>query len=422
MIAKTVVFFLLFAACIGFADNASPYPLFYYDIVASAAQNDLSKGKIDIFFEVVYDDVQFTKTAVAYDAAYELSAIILDGREQVNGDLWKETLSVDTFDKTNSRRDISLTHKTFTLAPGKYTVKLNYEDLNSSQTYAYEEKIEIDNYAKPAISGSEITFARQVTLEDGKIKSLFPEVTSAYKGLGHPAFAYFEVYNPAQAESATLDYEIRGENTKVEIEKTMNIELSGERTGISIPLPTDSLAHDRYVLGIDITANRKKAHLEKTFYVRWAGLPRSTADLETAIQQLQYIATSKEWKKLKKAPESQQLEYFIDFWDKRDPTPGSEQNEAMQSYYARVDAANQEFTVMSREGWTTDRGLVFIILGPPDEIIRNNYPSGTRPFQVWQYYSINRQFEFYDRNGFGDYEFVYPLSISELQRFAQRQQ
>ena len=123
-------------------------------------------------------------------------------------------------------------------------------------------------------------------------------------------------------------------------------------------------------------------------------------------------------KKIKKAPEAKKLEFFLKFWKDRDPSPGTEENEAMDSYYTKVSMANQNFTVMGRKGWRSDRGMIFILLGPPDEVIRNDYPSGSRPYQIWQYYSINRQFEFYDRNGFGDYELIYPVSVYDIQRYA----
>ncbi|MBN1464420.1 GWxTD domain-containing protein [candidate division KSB1 bacterium] len=401
------------------ADNVSSYPLFHYDIVAHASKQTLAMGRIEIFIEVLYDDLQFLKSDDSYEAAYEISVIIQDGDEQVDGDLWTEKISVDTFDRTNSRRDIDLTHKTFELEPGKYTVKLQFADVESGQSYASEQKISIDDYSKPAISGSGITFARQIEMDGDQIKTLFPEVTTPYKGLGYPTFAYFEIYNPPLIDSADIRYQIIGERTKYKYQKAASIPLQGERSAYSFTLP-DSLSHDRYNLIVEIVAADKMARLEKTFYIRWGGLPRNTDDLDTAIKQLQYIANSKEWKKLKKASDDKKLQQFVEFWKQRDPSPGTEQNEAMESYYAKIDAANQAFTVMGREGWQTDRGIVFIVLGPPDEVIRNDYPSGSRPYQIWQYYSINRQFEFYDPNGFGDYVFIYPVSIAELQRFVER--
>ena len=422
MLLKAVILFLLFSLTLGAADNKSPYPLFYYDIVSYADKDDLAMGRIDLFIEVVYDDVQFVKAEEIYKAEYELSAVIMQGREQINGEIWKESFTVDHFDATNSRNDISLSHKSFSLEPGKYSVKLRFEDLQSGKSYESEEKILVDDYSKPAISASEIVFARQVEFENGQIKSIFPEVTTQNKGLGHPSFAYFEIYNPQMAETADLAIEIRAANSDFKKLRRETITLNGERSGYAIEMPTDSLQHDRYTLGIEIVADNKKAELQKTFYVRWTGLPRNAGDLDEAIMQLHYIATREEWNKMKKASNAKKLEHFIEFWKNRDPSPGTDENEAMQSYYARVEMANQSFSTMGRKGWQTDRGLVFIILGPPNEVIQNNYPSNSRPYHIWQYYAINRQFEFFDRNGFGDFEFINPLSIVELQRFAEHMQ
>ncbi len=397
----------------------SDFPLFQHDIVVKASPENLGQACIDIFSEVLYDDLQFVKTAEDFEATYEFSAVLLDGRDQIDGKIWKETIVVNTYDKTNSRADISLTHATFdNVDPGKYKVIISYEDLESGLTSRVEEKVKVENFSTPAISGSGITFARRVEIEDNQVKGIFPEVTTVYKGLGYPAHAYFEVYNPRGYEMAKVVYRIRGENSKYKMSNNFEIPLNQERTAYAIALPTDSLSHDTYLLTIEIKADGKKAVLEKHFYIRWSGLPRTAKDLDAAISQVQLIATNKEWKKLKKAPQDKKLEYFLQFWANRDPSPRTEENEAMDSFYAKVSMANENFTVMGREGWRSDRGLIFIILGPPDEVIRNDYPSDSRPYQIWQYYSINRQFEFYDRNGFGDYEFVYPVSIYDIQRYS----
>lgn len=409
----------LAALSLAAADNASDYPLFYPDLVAKASQTSLSLARIDIFAEVLYDDLQFVKTADDFEANYEMTAVLMDGKDQADGKIWKEQVVVDTFDKTNSRSDISLTHAAFDdVDPGKYKVLLSYEDLESGQTFKTERKIRVDDFSKPAISGSGITFARRVDIEDNQVKSIFPEVTSQYKGLGSPAHAYFEIYNPKSYNEAQVVYKINGLNNKYKFENSFQVPLNGERAAYAITLPTDSLAHDTYKLTIEIKAAGKTARLQKDFYIRWAGLPRTAEDLNAAINQLQLIATNKEWKKIKKAPEAKKLEFFLKFWSDRDPSQRTEENEAMDSYYAKVNMANQNFSVMGRKGWRTDRGMIFILLGPPDEVIRNDYPSGSRPYQIWQYYSINRQFEFYDRNGFGDYELVYPVSVYDIQRYA----
>jgi hypothetical protein len=86
------------------------------------------------------------------------------------------------------------------------------------------------------------------------------------------------------------------------------------------------------------------------------------------------------------------------------------------AYLQRVTAANQRFHALSRQGWNTDRGRVFIMYGEPDEIER--YPSSVdiKPYEVWHYYSIENgvEFDFVERSGFGDYILVNSTKRGEL--------
>jgi len=51
---------------------------------------------------------------------------------------------------------------------------------------------------------------------------------------------------------------------------------------------------------------------------------------------------------------------------------------AIRAYYNRVEEANRLFTTY-KEGWKTDKGMIYIILGPPDRVQRS------RDREVWVY-------------------------------------
>ena len=93
----------------------------------------------------------------------------------------------------------------------------------------------------------------------------------------------------------------------------------------------------------------------------------------------------------------QEREHFIEqFWLRRDPTPGTPENEMKSEHYRRIAYANQRFPWRSMPGWKTDRGRTYIVYGPPDEIER--HPSGRPaageapaihyPFEQWRFKSI----------------------------------
>jgi GWxTD domain-containing protein len=151
------------------------------------------------------------------------------------------------------------------------------------------------------------------------------------------------------------------------------------------------------------------AGASRPFIIRWKGLPQSTKDIDVAIEQLQYITKDDELTELKSANTVEEKQKkFIEFWKKRDPNPNTPRNEKMEDYYARVEYSNKHFSTY-REGWRTDMGLVFIILGPPSNVERHPFEIDSKPYEVWSYYDINYQFVFLDQNGFGDYRLLSPL-------------
>jgi GWxTD domain-containing protein len=80
---------------------------------------------------------------------------------------------------------------------------------------------------------------------------------------------------------------------------------------------------------------------------------------------------------------------FIDqFWERRDPTPGTADTEFKDEHYRRIGFVNGRFASLSGlPGWKTDRGRIYIQYGPPDEI--DSHPSGDAsrafPFEDWTY-------------------------------------
>ena len=80
--------------------------------------------------------------------------------------------------------------------------------------------------------------------------------------------------------------------------------------------------------------------------------------------------------------------FMEQFWLLRDPTPGTVVNEFKEEHYRRIGYANERFAGASA-GWRTDRGHMYIMYGPPDEIESHpSGPAGRRPWDDWLYYHI----------------------------------
>jgi GWxTD domain-containing protein len=97
-------------------------------------------------------------------------------------------------------------------------------------------------------------------------------------------------------------------------------------------------------------------------------------------------------------------EFIQDFWNKRDPDPQTEENEFEVEFYQRIQYANKRF-IEGIPGWKTDRGRIYIYLGPPDKIDQRPYINNPniKGLIWWGYYRYRLGIEFVDRTGDGRY-------------------
>jgi GWxTD domain-containing protein len=111
-----------------------------------------------------------------------------------------------------------------------------------------------------------------------------------------------------------------------------------------------------------------------------------------------WIISDDERKAFMQLSNDEERDQFIEaFWQRRDPTPDTEENEFKEEHYRRIAYANEHFAA-GIPGWKTDRGHMYIVFGKPDEI--ESHPSGgsyerpiaegggqtsTYPFETWRY-------------------------------------
>src|SRR6185295_7407745 len=133
----------------------------------------------------------------------------------------------------------------------------------------------------------------------------------------------------------------------------------------------------------------------------WQERPRragSTPYDKWVTEDVAYIIQDHERAEFRSLATDGDREHFIEqFWLRRDPTPGTAENEFKEEHYRRIAYANQNYGARAA-GWKTDRGRIYITYGPADEI--ESHPSGgtytrpasqgggqviTRPFEQWRY-------------------------------------
>lgn len=148
-----------------------------------------------------------------------------------------------------------------------------------------------------------------------------------------------------------------------------------------------------------------------------------------------WIITNEERAAFKQLSNDEERDNFIEaFWQRRDPTPDTEENEYKEEHYRRIAYANEHFAA-GIPGWKTDRGRIYIMYGAPDEI--DSHPSGgtyerpmeegggetsTFPFEDWRYRyleGIGQEIiiEFVDSCMCGDYHMTIDRSEKDALKY-----
>src|SRR3954470_11309640 len=145
-------------------------------------------------------------------------------------------------------------------------------------------------------------------------------------------------------------------------------------------------------------------------------------------EDVRWIITDEERNAFKQLSNDEERDNFVEqFWLRRDPTPDTLENEFKEEHYRRIAYANEHFAA-GKQGWRTDRGRIYIVFGPADEI--DSHPSGgqyqrpseegggstsTFPFETWRYRYIEDvgqeiEIEFVDTCMCGDYHMTMDRS------------
>ncbi|UCC40459.1 MAG: GWxTD domain-containing protein [Candidatus Aminicenantes bacterium] len=153
---------------------------------------------------------------------------------------------------------------------------------------------------------------------------------------------------------------------------------------------------------------------------------------------IRYIVTPQEERIFREIPLEDRAEFIADFWKRRDPTPETAENEFRSQYYSRLALADKAFRA-GIPGWMTDRGRIFILLGPPTDVIKKSMGEHTvelkkglrelssdlleegtrteRPTEIWVYNQYPDYFSgplilvFVDYESTGDYKLTTNVEV-----------
>lgn len=384
-------------------------PVFYFDALVFAG-DDSAMSRLDVYVQVPYPSLQFVRNGDEYAASYEETIGIYDGNDElVMEKIAIERVRLNNFQETTNPSRHNLTQRFFRLKPGAYSVRVRIRDEETKKTTNLQRNVNVRPLWNSMLAMSDIMLVSRLSTE-GEKRTIVPNISGNVANLSEGFYLFSEIYNRTDCDSLDLSYRVKNAKNQEALNERLSYPVVRGRNQVFVKINSASLSLGNYTVGLQAMTCEKPGEqryvtpvVTHAFSVYWSGMPTSIQDLDLAIDQLVYKADSREIGYMKSAPTlEEKRKRFIEFWKKYDSNPLTERNEDMEEYYRRVEIANKNFSHY-RDGWRTDRGMVYIMFGPPSSIDRHPFESNAKPYEIWYYNELNYRFLFVDQTGFGDY-------------------
>lgn len=332
----------------------------------------------------------------------------------------QETVRVPDFAETSRTDETVLFQTTMVLAPGVYALTVRVRDGLSARGFESTDTVAVPAYGTGGqVAGTALAeLAPPVPVYRASARAdraaepalvLNPRHTASYGG--REPRVYVEAYG-----HDTVGVEVEDDRHGVVWRQDVALQAGAGLRAAVVTLPVDSLPMGRFRLRTSAGgASGPAVPFLVTLSDQWL-----VANFRDVTGLLRYIATHEEMAALRDAPPAERHRLWTDFWAARDPIPATPVNEYRDAFFERIRVASVQFAEPGLSGWRTDRGEVYIVLGPPSRLMEHGHDAGrtaerTRAEEwVYRRTPIGRlRLVFVDINGFG----VYRLTQSSEVQF-----
>ncbi|MGE5804157.1 MAG: GWxTD domain-containing protein [Ignavibacteria bacterium] len=403
------------------------------------------------YVEFYYSFNQSVLTVLKNDTANFISATLsieiedTSSHKKLVDKTWRVSHEVDTSNISNSLVGVI----GFLIPEGNYKVFVTGTDSASGKNRIMEESLAVNTYIGESVGISDIQLASRIVQDSPNKNSVFYKnslevipIPTLVFGEGLPVvFFYCELYNLIKDKTKnTLKFNYRVYDSHGNIvrnkEKFISkaIDSRVELGSVIVNnLPTDS-----YTLVINLvdTSNNKGASSAKKFYIFNPSVVKtdtvvdksnislasefgsmSEEELDDLFNKSKYLASASETDRYEDIGTIEgKREFLYNFWKSRDNNPSTPRNDFYLQYMKRVAIASERFTAMSRPGWKSDRGRIYLTYGEPSEIERFPNQIDSKPYEIWHYNELEGGviFVFADITGFSSYQLVHSTLRGEL--------
>jgi GWxTD domain-containing protein len=394
---------------------------------------------VEVYYSVPRRGLTYVPDSAGHGGGADVTLWVTKKDSIVLADRWLVPQTIR--DTANAPRGMNLVgNYAFQLSAGEYLLKILVRDRHNParrDSSTVRLPIAIVPTGAPAFSDIEFASSIRQSANPGAFTKNTLDVVPSVGGIfteDQRCYYYAEAYNLLAGEDRGdffLRATVQDAVGKEMIARERPKRRGGESSVLVDHFGVESLRSGTYLLHLTLldTARKQLATTARKFYVynsklgvdstllaSGSSMPLAEymsmdeSELDREFRWSTYEAGDVEKGQYKSLGGAEAKRKFLsDFWRKR--YPGSR-----EEYLARVAYANQNFQVMTREGYRSDRGRVHITYGVPDDVERHPNETESRPYEIWSYNNIQGGviFVFVLKNAGGDYELVHSTHRNEL--------
>jgi GWxTD domain-containing protein len=356
---------------------------------------------LDLYLSLPHASLVYTRDGSGFKARARYDVVVRndDGGGRVRSAQYADTLRLPTYASTQSFRPF-IRQERLEVEPGTYVVEVTLTDEETSKTVEHVQRVTVPgSFGEPAMSRMHIEVKRpgeafephvalsvptgfdslRSTIDLYQIRAgaiLRLQLQQLESDTSVARSGFWLSYARSSLQFKGVDFDAAPMDTIQATSRTL--ELGANVVTVEINLPP--LEPGMYRILMEARAEEGQppfAEQSREFAVRQADFPRLT-EVDDLISALAYIASEREYEFISEGETLlERRRRFDAFW-------GSLFNDRrvasgiVRLYYERVEQANLLFTT-HKEGWKTDRGMVYVLFGPP------HYVENRLDTETWHY-------------------------------------
>jgi len=382
---------------------AAPGPVAFVGKISAFASKSPDTTLVLVSISLPNRALTFTREGDRYRAPYEVSLTLSRGGADAANVNAMEIVRVGSFRETNRTDESVIFQHYFHVPPGDYSLSAMVRDVGGSRSATQQTPFVVPALLAGRLSTPVLVYeATGRSVLDSAPALLASPRSSAVFGRDSTVAVYIEAYGPGQR--LPVDFVVRNDKGAQVWRDSANLARRGALFSGIVSVPISNIGVG--TAQVSFTRRDGPDTVRAPLFVSF-GEDIPLMSFEDMLGYLRFFAAPSRLNTLKSAPPERRASLWADFLRATDPYPETPINEDMQAYFGRIQIANAQFRMDRNPGWLSDRGMVFVALGEPDQVIERNVNQSitttqmgnTTRIQIWQYRQYNSQLIFYDESG-----------------------